>query len=75
MTQLDLLNKQPLTDKESIIYELVRRNPRITTYEIQDYCRDNRVTNCADRYIRWCQQKGYIEGERFKGNQKRWRAV
>ena len=74
MTQLTLT--APLNAKEKIAYEYIKAHPDCHTYDIQDYFRAQKISNCGERYARWAQEKGWVEGYRYdKSNNKKWRVL
>ena len=79
MTQLELPTdtRQKLTEREQRVYEYVRQNPGKLTWEIQAYFNllsFGKIAN-GDRYLRFLQEKGYIEGTPQKDKQCTWRAI
>ena len=79
MTQLKLPTdtRQKLTDREKWVYAYVRENPGKLTWEIQAYFNllsFGKIAN-GDRYLRFLQEKGYIEGTPQKDKQCTWKAI
>jgi len=60
--------------QEQIVFEIVKANPNGIRTEQVKIAAMYKGVSCADRYLRWLQEKGLIVGEKLLGDKtKTWK--